>query len=329
MKYFVSIENTDYHRWQTELLIESFKILGKADDLYIAIAENKKSQPNRYLKNITEHKNKFNHTNLGDLYSHLPLNKIYSLNEMVKKQTLGDQFAVLHPDMILYQPMTMLPDGVNLIYHPNADADDSYVSNLKKQIINDKFQWLSLGDTMIFNKAPDDFFQNVFDEMVNLCKSVGKKWELEKAAWMIALVKRLRAGKQMRITSASLEMSLLHPRKNSMVIHYKHGLPPKFNKRHYKQTFNPIIISSQMDPLDAMLLDNPTPATNYLQKVVRSYKDSLTKKSVFVSPSLQKSDTNRTLISTENQEILPEAFSQKHEVLESVNAFEQVEVAAS
>ena len=60
MNYFVSIENSYYHGWQIELLIESFKQKSLEDSLYISVAKSDKE----YLAsniNYSNHKNKFIH----------------------------------------------------------------------------------------------------------------------------------------------------------------------------------------------------------------------------------------------------------------------------
>ena len=52
MDYFVSAEDTVYHHWQLELLIESFKLSNLADKLVIAVAQNDDDKPIDFTANL-------------------------------------------------------------------------------------------------------------------------------------------------------------------------------------------------------------------------------------------------------------------------------------
>jgi hypothetical protein len=58
------------------------------------------------------------------------------------------------------------------------------------------------------------------------------------------------------------------------IVNYKHGLPPYFNKRMF--TFKPPNVLGMGDPLNILLEHNPNKTTNFVQKVVRSYRKNFT-----------------------------------------------------
>ena len=105
MKYLVSMEKTDYHLWQIELLIESFKIQSLDEHLIIAVADNEKGIKYFNPKNLNKHKDKFLHKNLGKRQNYLKFNKWYAANIAANKIT--NEFVLLEPDMILVEPIPL------------------------------------------------------------------------------------------------------------------------------------------------------------------------------------------------------------------------------
>jgi hypothetical protein len=281
MKYFVSIENNNYHHWQIELLIQSFKMVGLQDDLHISIAENRLPQSAKYIHNLKEHKNKYICDNPGRKNGCLSLNKISSLKQLIDLNILGDQFVVMHPDMILFRGINDLPADSQLIYHRNGDNEDSITSHIKKNVTDLKVPWMSMGDTMVFNKCPVKFFEIVQNQMIDLMNQFGgRDWDIEKNVWICAVVALLKQGTRLKINQVQLEMSLLHPNKNTSMIHYTHGIPPVFHKKYYENIKGGLIVTSANDPLDSILLQNPTTASNYLHQVIFEYRKEIKKKNL-------------------------------------------------
>lgn len=277
MKYFLSIENNDYHRWQTELLIESFKFHGKQDDLVIAVAKNDEPSPLRYFKNLREHKNKFNHDNVGRGAGHLPLNKLFAMAHAVHYGHLGNEFMSIHPDMLLYKTVEKWPQTTsNVLYYPSRDTGDLILDNFKKNFLRRNKMWIPMGESMIFKDVPESYFSFAYRQMHRFLEIDGPNWDIEQAAWMASAASHAtNSAYRLKFSEVNVEMSLLHPNKQAFMIHYKHGMPSVFNKRNYKLAVeSSLILSSYADPLDAMLTSSPTHLVDYLHKIIRTYRQN-------------------------------------------------------
>ena len=269
MKYFVSIENTEYFRWQAELLIESFNLIGLEDDLIIAVAESELTG-DKYHYNLNNHKNKFLHENVGLKQGLITLNKIFSLYVAATSGLLGDEFTVLHPDMLIVRPMASEKESV--VFAPEETPEDEI---LKKARENREIpDWMSgMGKTMVFKDFPTEFFKTVLQMMCWLKDVYGSEWDVQRGAWMSSAMCDSKITFQQ---SQFLEMPLLvEVPTNCPIIHYRHGITPYFNKRNYK---NNIVLSSNPDPLYAMSLVNPNSNTNYLINIIKSYENKIKSK---------------------------------------------------
>jgi len=67
------------------------------------------------------------------------------------------------------------------------------------------------------------------------------------------------------------EVSLLHHNVDAPFIHYEFGLPPDFIKVNYTFDDQIAILAAGGSPFDAILKNNPTSSTDFLQRVVQSY----------------------------------------------------------
>lgn len=273
MDYFVSIENSGYFYWQVDLLLESFKA-AKVDGPIVAIAENNTSpKPAMFTKNIIAHDNKFSHANIGCERGYPPLNKPYAILLALQNKLLSSHFAVLHPDMVLVNPLKEYEE--NIVFHaqpPDKDFKkhiDPYLEEIAKAN-NLKFEdfppHIPIGGTIIFRDVKPGFFERVISRMAQLYKEHGdKKFDVAKAAWTITIYEHLG---QYSVKGLSIEKRLLDHEVEANLIHYCHGLPPLFSKRFYGfEGFQ-----MMTDPYQVLLEHNPSDATDYVQKLIHNYR---------------------------------------------------------
>jgi len=278
MQYFVSIENTPYHHWQVELLIESFKMQKLEDQLVIGVAKNDDSR-GIWSKNITAHKNKFLHENVGRDRKYLPLNKTFAVIIALENGLLKQPFAMIHPDMILQNPLDFKEDTThNLIFDYSEDENlkdklESEILRIKSDIglSKDSVPWIPLGDVIAFLKdIPTAFFYRVGVRMEKLLDEYGPEKWAERGAWILTMYDYLARISGM---AKKMETSLLHDTPEINFIHYKFGLPPVFHKKYFAYDYQGTIFTiGNDDPMEALLEQNPTSNTDFVQKVVRSYK---------------------------------------------------------
>jgi hypothetical protein len=277
MQYYVSIENTTYFYWQIELLIESFKRKGIQDDLVIAIAENTTQKNVRFSKNILSHKNKFIHHNYGEEVGYKPLNKYYGLIIATTNKNIHSPFAVLHPDMVLIEPIDIEKHKENIVFHNGINdpvvmaairpelEETAKASNLK---VEDFPQKLPLGNIIVYQNTELDLFHRILWRMNLMRKKYNQEtnFNLQKAAITLTILENL--GKY-TCKGIPMECNLVDHQPFNFV-HYKYGLPPVFNKKSYVSN----VFMPNADPFTVLLEHNPTPVTDYVQKIIRSYLGS-------------------------------------------------------
>ena len=251
MDHLVCIENSTYHHWQIELLIQSFKIYGLQDSLVVAIAENYEPHFHDFTKNLTPHKRKFIHQNEGG-----PLNRVLAIRTALDNGLIEQPFYLLHADMLLYRPIND-EDLANVLYAPDpTPAPD--LSQLTGDFV------VNPGGVMRFKTVPRSFFTSVGEYM----KQMTGKYELpliDKMGWMLAMFQYQHI---LEYKPAPYEVTLKHHDVVLPFIHYRDGLPPHFNKQQYlfKSHF-----SMGASPFEALLETNPNSVTDYVQNVVKSY----------------------------------------------------------
>lgn len=271
MQYFVSIENTTYFYWQIELLIESFKMCGLEDKLVIGIAENNQPKFVAYSKNIVRHPHQFLHINQGEKHNYLPLNKPYAIVAALESGKLKSPFAVIHPDMVLRKPLEEPDVNITFQNDPNVALMDKIKPQLQEMAEAGKFDIkllpsnIPLGATMIFKDVKKEFFSRVAARMGwYSTKYPEADWNLAKAAWLTTIYENLGT---LKAKGMSLECRLIDNEFPANLIHYRYGLPPAFSKKYYKGA-----IRLDADPHEMLMAHNPTSATDFIQKVVQSYR---------------------------------------------------------
>jgi len=284
MQYFVSAEDTTYHHWQLELLIESFKLHGVQDQLVIAVAQNNEQKLVDYNHNIKNVKNIFLHENIGRKRGYLPLNRPYSLNTAINQGFIKQPLTVIDPDMMLVSPLPHPVENVQFQLKPlfTLDYVEQNHCNVRKHIgellkLKNKEDsqinyWIPLGNVMTFNSVPNEFFGRVVEwtEILEYERKKSTKenwWYTEKVAWIMTLLEY--HGHLSYKGRYNYEMNMLDNNVNNHFIHYNHGLPPVFSKRMYR--YQPPSGFTMGSLFDVLLENNPTSTTNYMQEVVRSY----------------------------------------------------------
>lgn len=277
MQYFVSIENTPYFHWQVDLLIESFKMANLEDKLVISVANNQDNfRFKTYGKNLDVHQPSFSHDNFGKELGYLPLNKIRAIAAAMEHKILAQPFAVIHSDMVLREPIKV--DGKSTFYfdtcvEPDAETKWTVLEPRITQIIQNfgltreaAAKWLPLGDILVFQAMPENFVYRWLERTMEIVREKHvTAFSPEKDGLILALYDFL--GRNLFYQGKPFQSNLLE-RNASNFIHFKHGIPPVFNKRNYLHLGSGL---AGDDPLDIILSHNPTPNTDWLQKVVKSY----------------------------------------------------------
>lgn len=195
MDYFVSIEDTTYHHWQIELLLESFNRHGIINNVVVAIAKNDEPKSLDFTKNLKKIKRIFYHENIGRKRKYLPINKPYSLYNAIKNELISQPFTLIEPDMILGKPVDIPINNITFQINPtltlksacekNPKINDYIKNIIKIKKMNEEEFWISLGNIMTFNKIPEEFFERVIEwtenlEYENRKKSQENWWYTEK-----------------------------------------------------------------------------------------------------------------------------------------------------
>jgi hypothetical protein len=249
INYFVSAENTAYYHWQLELLIESFKLHNLQNNLLVALAENNNPIYADYSRNISTHKNIFTH-------QYTPYNRIYGLISAIQQKLISLPIAIIHPDTILVKPIQ--PSDFDVDFQMDMDFQEpniDFIKEIKK--VKNLNAWINLGDTIIINTT----------EPLKRILEIAAFFKNEKLAWAITL---LEYYGHLSYNGSFIYENILLDNELKFLIHYKHGLPPFFNKHMF--SFQPPNVLGMGEPYDILLQHNPSKTTNFLQDVIRSYK---------------------------------------------------------
>lgn len=267
MQYFVSIENNAYCHWQVELLIESFKMQGLEDDLVISVAASQVGTYKQFTDNLIHHESKFQHKNYGDERGCKKINKIYGLVAALKNDIIAPPFTLIHPDMLLISP---IPDEgeSGITYHAYNTEEDQVTRLIREAIIHCQKdpKWHMLGDTMVFRDVHEDLFVEMLGRYDNLLNRIGNDWDVERLAWLFTLWNH----PEVKLHQAFLECQLAHDKPRGNFIHYKHGFPPGFHKRHFSFEDSTGFALSTGDPFEALANVEQTKVNLYVQQVIRS-----------------------------------------------------------
>jgi hypothetical protein len=126
------------------------------------------------------------------------------------------------------------------------------------QTIKNLDMWIHLGDTLFLQNTPISLFRRVLQ--------LADFYKQEKLAWAITLLEYY--GHLGYHGTFDFENIMLDS-EPKYLIHYKHGLPPFFNKHMFH--FKPPNVLGLGNPFDILLQHNPNKITEFFQSVVRSY----------------------------------------------------------
>ena len=265
MDYFVCIENSHYHYWQIELLIESFKYHQLEDSLCIAIIDNP-SQKWAYPKNLINHKNKFI---TEKQEGHFCESKFKTLQYAIANRLIGDSFAVIHPYMVLLRPINKAFDShvVFDIELENYKIRDSLKNYINKNNPDYFLKWVPVNNILIFNNITFNFFKDLQKNAERLREEIEN---VEKGVWGLTFCDY--NGNISIEEYPFLEQTLLDHKKNNHFIHYKHGIPPEFSKYYYKYESPIFFVPSGMKPFEALWMNNISSSTDFVCKLLQNYE---------------------------------------------------------
>ncbi|MFI5206143.1 MAG: hypothetical protein ACHQVK_04340, partial [Candidatus Paceibacterales bacterium] len=138
----------------------------------------------------------------------------------------------------------------------------------------DWFLWIPFSGALIFDeKVPDEFFALTYKELELLVDKFGTApdWSLETAYWILSFYKNVIYNNvyDLTIFGDALEQTFLHHDNSSNIIHYRHGIPPEFNKHHYR--YDTPFTLGDLNPFDAIYKNNSSMATNYACGLIDEY----------------------------------------------------------
>lgn len=271
MDYFVSIEDTNYFGWQTEILIQSFKRLNLQDSLVVGVAMNPSSKLPKYFRNLNEHKRKFEHQNVGRDKNYLPLNRLLAIIHALNQGHLKQPFALIHADMVLTAPLAE-PTIENSVTF-NTEYVDSVILKKIEPLVRPIMDIkglsepppLPLGASVIFNRIPTYFFSRVYQRTVQLIgDGSDMDWDIEKAAWILSCYENLGS---FAFSGSNYVSPMVHNKLDVPIVHYKHGTTPYFNKLHFMYDVAMLSIGSQ-DPYAVILEQSPVACTKIIQDLI-------------------------------------------------------------
>lgn len=286
MEYFVSIENTPYHNWQLELLIESFKTNNCQNDLVISVADSHSPKLPHFNINSEKHERKNLHNNIGQTRGYTPFNEFYSLLWCLANNKIKQPFALLKPHIVLREKPNIIfvNDQVSeFIFYPEVfftfEEAAENVGPFWEWVINPKEyyqeKWVPVGPIMIFNNFPIDFFQRgitLLEILTTQQVIAGKEvWEhTDKLAWAINV-----ADSMGYTTNATQSFELAENMagfSQKPFIDCQHGIPPHFNKSQFR--YLPPNYVSFGDPFEILTKQSSSPNAHYVSQLAQKNIDN-------------------------------------------------------
>lgn len=223
-----------------------------------------------FSRNVRDHKRVFVHPNFGK-----HLNCCKSLSAAYASELIKAPFTLIHPDMVLVEPIKPEQD-FNIIFSQGMD-DPSINERIELDIQEAVAAFdlprenapatLPIGDIIVFNQSDIGDVNQIQFRTEYLIEKYGDDWNVSKAGTILAFYDLL--SRRYRYKIDFLEGTLLHDALANF-IHYKHGMPPVFSKLHYKYN-SPNFMTEGAFPMQPLFKHNPTVSTNYVQSIVRSY----------------------------------------------------------
>jgi len=280
MDYILSIKNTNYQLWQTELLIESFRKLNLEDKLLICIGQDSEPKIGEFSKNIIAHKRKVLHEDYNKSMNCLGANRIMSFHAAIKNEYIKIPFTILHADMLLKKPISdeaktdivfSIGEEFGILERFSEEIKEIFVEKNKK-VPKEKDFYKDMPPQMIptcsisFYKLHENFHNSLVVNLRKIIKNRPEEFSKEKAAWILTMAEYVGYSS---MAGVYRESHLVDAREDTDIIHYKHGIPPVFHKLHY-QAKNGMNLA--VSPFDSLLEFNPTINSHFMQQIIKDRK---------------------------------------------------------
>lgn len=265
MKYLLIIDGSYYHRWQTELCIESFKYHNLDKDLFVY---HNSFKSNAFIKNLYSHENKICYKSSGNYF----YDKLFVLKQF---SLMHSEFCLIHPDMILQNPVSFYKENIVSSYGPETlNINKSLIENQLKDIIRKTDsvpELIPIGDVFIFKNLSNLFYESLIYNYKNI-KDISVK---EKGCFLISIIQSYYGyfdNKRYSLKIDALEQTLMHDKIENNFIHYKHGIIPNWSKNHYKD--ENISLNDFKNPFEKLKEYNLNSSVSYMLKIIELYLNS-------------------------------------------------------
>lgn len=277
MNYLVSAENIPYYHWQLELLIQSFKFHKLENNLLVCLSGSQSNGQPVYTKNILSHKNKKVKDNIGIKRGYPHLNILYDLYLATSNNWIAQPFAWMTASSVLYEPLELnfsnkhpeiFFSQSSFFRFENAEYHlGSFWEILKQPKESYQNFWVPLGNIIVFNKIPKEFFAQTIYVAEKLClyQILNNRpiWDQTYKCALACVIANFKENIYLE-GKDSLAIHMLDHKKAPFV-DYEHGMPPVFHKKLFK--FNPPDYLAFGEPFQS-LIDNPsTPAAHFLSEL--------------------------------------------------------------
>lgn len=289
MEYFLCINDSPYHHWQAELLLESFRHHDLQEQLLVSIIPTDEVGFDYNINLIDHPRHAIADFNIGQERGYDKLNNLYSLLGSLHQGTIEAPFAVIQPDMVLHHPIE--DDGqyhVSFQMDPTLSVDNieeagceikQHLDSLcKKHGVNIEDVWLPIGNTIVFNMPPTPLVERVIAATEKLCieqlERTGNIWEhTDRVAWAHTLLEYY--GKMSYKASYEYEMNMLENAEMRNFVNYEHGIPPIFSKYMFRYQEPNYVAFSSEPPLEFLARQDMavSAASHYVQQLAETYVD--------------------------------------------------------
>jgi hypothetical protein len=255
MQYFFVTEDSRDFRWQTELLLESLRLLNLESQTFVAICPGPGANGNPPCNNLVRF------DNVGSKIRCPQFNKVEGLRKALEQGVLKQPFVVLDADMFLLRDIPRATGQIAAQVLPRLAWETV------KPILGEHVdEWVGVGGTYQFNDVPNKTFENIYSTTYDLFKKVGNVPHLHNYGFTLGSIK---SG--LTFERTKYEMPLKNEDANCPIVHYRDGYHPHFSK---EKIFDSIDFSFKMPLPFKKILEAPAlnqPNVSLMQVLVRSW----------------------------------------------------------
>lgn len=274
MQYLTCIENSIYYHWQIELLLESFKKYQNESELIVAIPN--KSNPvecfGKFHKNLSVYDNTIY---FHDICQSCNINSVYIPWIFAKRNILKETFCMVSPDCVFQNTFDYDPaDQPEIV----LALDPFLTFELARFHLGDfwipftdnpdkiKNAWVPVGQAMLFNKIPVDFFEKAIQIAEILAKNQEKHvWDMtSRIAWILAIIFYSEGFK----VKNDINVQYITSNESGHFVTYEHGINDLFNKKQFL-FLSPHFVSAG-DPIETLASLLQTKNSNYVSSIAKS-----------------------------------------------------------